>query len=936
MNPVDKMMQGVSLSQARERHESVWREINAALLSHAKIPRTLYFDALLNSACLMKARMEEKGDFSEDLWGSYRQLLGHCVLTYGTVDVPKVLRLYEGVVKAVLRFPSRPYSLLQDYTNAVTAQRERFQAAYARQQEAKSRGEAAAKGGPGTAPSPETPPMPKPVDPVGVTAASAAAAAAPAPPDLPQPDRPDIEYDGALSAVVPALAPHEVLRLLNDIPTRMCLAHRNGILRLKLTNPLAIPACTYVTTGYGCDTCRRQGLHVAYQAMLYDTEEEEAEEERALAAASAGGGRNEVRSQAQIAKKRFLGFDVCSACAVFFFLEQKKNLMRCLRPPHQAFALGHASEVRILSAEYSLPSKPTHSQLAADSLFSCETSGEFANREASSPSLPQTPPSSSRPLGTADREAEQSTAFSGRCPSGQHADPQRPSGVGTGSSSTTAALAPASPEPATHPQHPVSRSPAFTVLKTCPSQEGGGGSLASQPRSLPAPPLHPPQWHLNYLATHAGEVTAHEGCRRRSNGSSSSSVGSSLKAPLPPSTRATATQSRTRASPALSRSSTPGSCTLHHSPVSIRLTVRIAPLGARPIAWVLPERGGEASSPPTSSPAMASLDGLLPPKDWKSRCFIQSEMAYKRQESKLAAPKDGPKGAPDVTPSAKATPVASAAQHKASRSASRGRESDLDEPELVPRTARPKAPQMTPQLLSLHSSDTSSEDDEEEEDTAVVAETHATHPSNPHTAGNSVDTIDDANDVCAVCLRSLFSDQPVIETRCHHFFHVECMEGSAHINGNTCPLCRCPNALPDATRDSVLERNLFHITLQLSEAECAQDSVTVCVGSLLTRRGTFENIMSLSAGRCVVVKRQLSPKRRGAEESQRANSSANASVAGARQQKQGLSPVSFPSSQPATRAVKSSSHTQPEEGGVRPRDKDPRIRAVREGATGSG
>lgn len=804
MTTIDTMVRAVSLPDARESYEFLWREVSAALVASKDIRRTLYFDAFLKSARLILAKLEEKGDYTPELWASYCGLIGHCVLSFGTVEVPKLLQLFHGVTQAVLRFPSRPQGLLADYEECVKAQREQFELSFLRQCQRRM-----PNGG---------------SDGASVSAAdtSGGSSIPPAPPTkVTAPRHPEIEFEYPHNAAAPHISKRDILKILNDMPIRMCFAHSSGILHMKLTNPLEIPQCNFVTTGYSCDTCRLKGLHVAYQAMLYDSEYDE--EEAAATGLDASVSQSpslstqtkssaEVRSDAQIAKKKFHGFDVCTACAAYFFLEQKKNFIKCVQSHTGGFALGTATGVNIRKALYR--SAPLH---ADKSPGHCGTVAAGQGSPASDAAV-ATPVT----CGTSRSTAEGTPGH----PAATHRDVNS-EGLTHSSSSSGGFASPASP-----PSRRGSRQASVLDL----SLADAGQRLSSSPLPTAGPPP-------SLQAQAAAPPTAPN----------------TRVSPPPLSAPVAATQAR---------------------PARIHLTVSIAPYGARPIAWVLPDAAATSSE---ADPAEYPMQELLPPRAWKERCHYRSDKAYKQRP---ASPRVSLKASKidSVLATLKSVPSSSSSGSPGpawtGRSAKAGPDPD-DEPGSALSLSATVRPGASSRMLILCKSSDSDESGSEADDgdslslgTSFETTTISTNKSaSPSTAESAKE------DVCAICLNTLAGEVPVIETKCHHFFHVECIEGFVNMSENNCPLCRHPDALPEMTVHSALADNTFRVTVTLTPAEAAQESVTVCVGALVGRNGAFENIMSVSAARCITV--------RSVERKKKRDSAAAAAV--------GLSAASSPS-----------------------------------------
>ncbi|TPP40654.1 hypothetical protein CGC21_8260 [Leishmania donovani] len=111
--------------------------------------------------------------------------------------------------------------------------------------------------------------------------------------------------------------------------------------------------------------------------------------------------------------------------------------------------------------------------------------------------------------------------------------------------------------------------------------------------------------------------------------------------------------------------------------------------------------------------------------------------------------------------------------------------------------------------------------------------------------------VDDVLDTCAICLCRVEGENPIIETRCHHWFQVGCMEEDTHTAGDVRPLCCATHVLPDMSRATALAKNIYHVEVILTDEECLLPCVDVCVGVILTRDGNYRNATSIAAAECV-------------------------------------------------------------------------------------
>lgn len=165
----------------------------------------------------------------------------------------------------------------------------------------------------------------------------------------------------------------------------LTLLHQQHILRLRLANPL--PLCPWIVATFQCDMCGLPNLRVAFQAITYKA----------------------VRKDVHFFDGHF-GYDVCTACAVFFVKSAVLRLVRAVHPSplvrvparhgdHCQVAIssitcdpvttpGDSGEVRIVVGVSPYGARPcawavTHSQLQhLASAWQPQQPGESADPEA--------------------------------------------------------------------------------------------------------------------------------------------------------------------------------------------------------------------------------------------------------------------------------------------------------------------------------------------------------------------------------------------------------------------------------------------------------------------------------------------------------------------------------------------------------------------------
>ncbi|KAK7200422.1 Zinc finger (RING finger) containing protein [Novymonas esmeraldas] len=707
-NGMDRLVRRIPAADAVSRTGALWEAVKQRRAEDGPLPLSTYAELLQYTARRILVRLED-GHVDGDTWGSYVDFATQALFAHGTADMPSYLAILERILKAVLVFPVEPEPLLKEYLHCAVAQ--------------------------------------------GAQRSSAVSAYASAHPvdDVPPLEKaPDLEYNDALVACIPARPVTEVMKVLASLPTRLTFAHRHAVVHLGLCNPLPIPGCAYVSTGYSCDTCRLRGIRVGFQAMVYDGDAEDATAAGVAAAAAAApaatapvvpaasvvhrSGRS-VRSDAQISRKLSYGFDVCMACAVFFYGQQRENLLSLLHPPHRPYALGHAAGVVILSSRC---------RWRRHSLCLAGACGMRPLSRGSSAASSSRKVSSVSPIVTATAVKENSSDFS-----------ERTACCSSGSSASDEAL------------------------------------VAATRIIVKRPPTRPPL--------------------RRSSVSDSVSA----SPPLPPTTR----------------------CVAGAGLVAC-LRVGLAPYGARPIAWVLgdAERGVE----------VGQVDELLerrlgPRSGWRSRVSVSRAVQL---------PSRAPPAAAAATTSiavSEAWPFARSDEAEAGGAGAAAAAAAACDTAATPSPALPKTAEV---VHPLHRDGAPLE--------SAVKLPRVLSTGNPlcGAAADEKDNTDadddeDEGDTCAICLCPFDGGNPMIETTCHHWFHVSCIEEYTRTASDACPLCRAAQALPDMSRAAALSKNVYRLEVALTEDECSWPYIDVCVGAVLTRDGNYHNATSVAAAQCV-------------------------------------------------------------------------------------
>ncbi|GET89125.1 hypothetical protein, conserved [Leishmania tarentolae] len=629
---IDLSIRQISAAQALERTQQLWERVQQQRKENDLLPQSTYVEVLCYTARRILVKLEDVG-FDADTWRTYTNFFTQAVLAYGTSEMQSYLRIVERLMKVILAFPTRPLSLLQEYLYCVVAQ-------------AAQRNEEVATY---VADNPSS--------------------------KLPVLERlPDLEYDDKFVACVEPRPVMDVISLLGRLPKQLTFAHSNAVVHLRLSNPLKIPGCAYVSAGYSCDTCHLRGIRVGFQAMVYDNDEADASQSTC-----------NVRSDAEISSKKSYGFDVCVACAVFLYAQQQQHLLALLHATHFTFAFGHAAGVKVLSASCCARW--------------CSSSIDFTSPShlgSATTSLPSQKPLSNSTVAT-ETHGSRMNFF----------DPV----VGF-----------------------VTRNLGIAE-----------GSAAAHSKVIKRPPVRPPVRKMNENST---------------------------TAPQPPLTRC-----------------------VTNAGYTISFTLSLSPYGARPIAWVL--------SDAEKSVDVQHMDEILvrrlgPGSDWRSRVVVRRQMQM-------------PVGAASTH-----TPTAS--MPAATQYSTMPAKSNDSSHQLFGGKTPLHGPALPPQVLSTRS--------------------------------QLVD-VDGDVDRCAICLCPVEGENPIIETSCHHWFHVGCIQEHTHTVGDVCPLCRTTDVLPDMSRATALAKNIYHVEVRLTEEECMSPCVDVCVGVVLTRDGNYRNATSIAAAECV-------------------------------------------------------------------------------------
>lgn len=682
---IDFIIRRITAEQAVEMTPQLWAQLKS-LPPEDMLTQSKYVDLVCYTARCILAKIEKAG-FNVETWKSYTDFFTQAIMAYGTADMPSYLRIAERLLSAVLGFPSGPQPLLKEYLNCAVAQNTQRSAELAAHLAKQPSGA------------------------------------------LPQRERqPDLEYDDNFVAVIKAKPVSEAMKILEKLPSQLTFAHRRAIMHLTLCNPLPIPGCAYVSTGYCCDTCHLRGIRVGFQAMLYDAEE-------GSSSSSTGFTSANVRSDAQISKKKTYGFDICIACAVTFYSQQRKSLLALLRFPHESYSFGHASGVRISQVRYHSRRRAV-SPATSSSAFPLSREHSGTEAHLRSPQLSGSLPSQERRLSGQSAQSVSPCTSLSKLPAGDF-------GIHVGMSNSSSCGSSAS------------------------SADGTAEKRATAKVSNQPPPVRPP-------------------IRTKNSG---------LHAPPPPPATRCATE----------------------DVMCITLNVTIAPYGARPVAWVL-----------SHTEKLVELDTMEevlrkdigPSSQWRARVKAEAASAIRRR--RVSAASSGSFAAQGSAPAIPRT--VAAASHS------------LDAAPSMP-TAALAGDSPRELLGTMPPSQTK------------VASQHAVLPRVSSSLASK-----EEEEMCAICLCPFESEEPVIETRCHHWFHVACIEEYARIAEDVCPLCRAECALPDMSLATTLKNNAYKIVVELTEEQRQLPYVDVCVGSVVTRDGNYHNATSIAAAQCVRVR----------------------------------------------------------------------------------
>ncbi|AYU79365.1 hypothetical protein LdCL_250008600 [Leishmania donovani] len=242
--------------------------------------------------------MLEYAGFDADTWWTYRSFFTQTILAHGTPEAQSYLCIVERLISAVLAFPTRPVSLLEEHLHCAVAQSTQ------RNEE------------------------------LLVYMVNKPFGKLPALEWLP-----GLEYGDDFVACVALRPVRDVMSVLERLPRQLTFARSDAIVDLKLCNPLEIPGCAYVSAGYSCATCRLRGIRVGFQAMVYDNEE-----------ADAAQSKYNMHSDVQVSHRKSYGLDACMTYAAFFYTQPQQHLLPLMHAPHFTYAFGHAAGVKVLSA----------------------------------------------------------------------------------------------------------------------------------------------------------------------------------------------------------------------------------------------------------------------------------------------------------------------------------------------------------------------------------------------------------------------------------------------------------------------------------------------------------------------------------------------------------------------------------------------------------
>lgn len=137
---------------------------------------------------------------------------------------------------------------------------------------------------------------------------------------------------------IPRYLHQSLVESVASLPPSMTLASPLGILHVELCNPFALFPAEYAAEGSQCDTCRCFDVTCGYRAVFSNQSNEDA----CPTPGPSSFDSTEKCHTGQFVNGR-VGFDMCIACACFFFARQRYYLEQCLRPPYHSFSLENAA-----------------------------------------------------------------------------------------------------------------------------------------------------------------------------------------------------------------------------------------------------------------------------------------------------------------------------------------------------------------------------------------------------------------------------------------------------------------------------------------------------------------------------------------------------------------------------------------------------------------
>ncbi|EAN98689.1 hypothetical protein TcCL_ESM02429 [Trypanosoma cruzi] len=280
---VEDLIRAMDINKAKHDSASLWRKIRNMREESQTVDEFLFKRVLLCSARCVLAKLEESGG-AEEQWIGYLDFFMEAVRSFGTRYADPLLGTCEEVFHLVLGYPEKPRDLFHEYLFCLSAQRHQC---------------------------------------MGMNPNLAGTA----------PKCPMLENKSTEVALVPEVPLNEVRQYVNDLPQRLTFPLQNGVVRMRLGNPLPIPDVGYVRGGYRCDTCCISNIQVAYQAMLYDDMDK-------------AGVRSAVHFR-NLANR--VGFDMCVACAVYFYRDAVLRLSQFLGDHSRTFRVGPDADVQLHS-----------------------------------------------------------------------------------------------------------------------------------------------------------------------------------------------------------------------------------------------------------------------------------------------------------------------------------------------------------------------------------------------------------------------------------------------------------------------------------------------------------------------------------------------------------------------------------------------------------